>query len=185
MDSSKMSDELVASSGFGRSKPERSRIVGFGVAEVRGPDGAVKQRVEFHNLITDRGDEYYANLGAGEIEDLATGMRLGTSNASPSKGGAGAAIGNYVSGSNTAFESVNVSDKGAGDGHRITYVAEWGAGVATEDGIVEAVITNEDPLTDVAGNAGNTIARALLSPVVNKGPDDTLTFTWHHDFQGS
>lgn len=181
----KMADSVAATVGSSRGSIDGELIRGIGTFEVRGPDGELKQYGEFHNLITDRGDDYYASLGAGNTETVATGMRLGTGTTAVSKGGAGAAIVTYVAGSQKAFDTKADSDKGAGLGHRIAWVASWAAGVATASGIAEVVITNESPLTDVAGTATNTIARALLSPTVNKGADDTLTITWNHDFLGA
>ena len=162
-------------------------VIGHGIVEVHDADGNLKQSVEFSNLITDRGDEYYAKRGAGVNQTEVSGMRLGTGGStSPSKNGAGAAIVNYVTNSHRALtDSPSASDKGAGQGYRIEYVATWPAGTATANGINEVVITNESPLTNVAGNASNTISRAVLSHTVNKAAGDSLTVTWRHDFQGS
>jgi hypothetical protein len=44
---------------------------------------------------------------------------------------------------------------------------------------------NENVLTNATTAAANTISRALLSPVVNKGASDTLTITWQHDALGA
>jgi hypothetical protein len=187
LEQAKMVDKIVMEADYQRGEGDMEGIIGHGVAELRGPDGELKQVVEFKNLITDRGDEYYGKRGAGASETAATGMRLGTGGATaPSKNGAGSAIVTYTSGSNQALSgSPSVSDKGAGAGYRIEYAATWAAGTATANGINEVVITNESPLTNIAGAAANTIARGLLSPVVNKGAGDTLTVTWRHDFQGA
>ena len=165
---------------------DHNGITGHGVATVVGPDGEIKQQVPFRNLITDYGDEVYAARGIGTSEDPATGMRLGTGTTAVAKNGAGAAIVTYVSESSKEFDATfpSLSDKGAGSGHRITHQTTWDAGEATEDGIAEVVITNI-AIADVAGSAGDTISRALLSPAVDKSADDTLEIEWHHDFQGA
>lgn len=180
-------DTLAARFSAGREPIDPAAIAGFGTYRLIGPDGAIKQTGDFINLITDIGDQIYAEAGAGASPNLATGMRLGTGSTAPAKNGAGAAIVTYVSGSNKAIDGTypQTSDLGAGAGHRITYRTTWNAGEATATGIAEAVITNETPLTDVAGTAANTISRALISPVVNKGAADTLEVTWHHDFLGA
>jgi hypothetical protein len=166
---------------------EQNGVEGHGVATVYGPDGEIKQQVAFKNLITDTGDLVYATRGVGTGASVATGMRLGTGATAPAKSGAGAAIVTYVSASNVAFDGgfPALSDKGVGAGHRIAHQSTWAAGVATATGLAEVVITNETPLTNVAGTAANTIARALLSPTVDKGADDTLEVTWNHDFLGA
>lgn len=115
---------------------------------------------------------------------MVTGMRLGTGTTAVAKNGAGAAIVTYVTGSQKALDATYPTSAAA-SGRRIRYFVTWGAGVATANGIAEAVITNETPLSDVAGTAANTIARALISPTVNKAAGDTLTIQWDHTILGS
>lgn len=149
-----------------------------------GPDGELLSQGEVPNLITDTGDQYYAWRGAGTTTGpgaVATGMRLGTGTTAASKSGAGAAIGTYVNNSQRPLDSITPSSKGAGLGGRVAYLASWGGGVATANNISEVVITNETPLTNVAGSAATCLSRALLNPVVNKGANDTLAITWYHD----
>lgn len=133
-------------------------------------------------------------LGAGSAFGTATslaslpgesGMRLGTGTTAVAKTGAGAAIVTYVSGSNVAIDGGFPTSALSGSSRRIQYKTTWGAGVATASGIAEVVLTFEQPLTDVAGTAANTVSRALLSPVVNKGASDTLAVTWNHDLLGA
>ncbi len=184
-DLSSLTDGASAAAGFGRDAAEVGSISGFGVAEVRGPDGELKQRVEFHNLITEVGDQMYGERGAGLAGQPAapTGMRLGTGGGTaPSKTGAGAAAVAYVTGSAVAIGTPVSSLQGSS--RRITYSASWGAGVATATGINEVVLTNAT-VADVAGTAADTISRALLSPTVNKGAGDTLAVTWTHDLLGA
>ncbi len=189
-------DSLAAAMRSRRDPIERAGIYGHATYELRNAAGEliqvghlVKPDGSLGNLITDVGDEYNARKNAHDVGTVAdtTGMRLGTGGATAAaKNGAGAAIVTYVSGSNKAFDSApSVSDLGAGSGHRATRVTTWAAGEATANGIDEAVITNESPLTDVAGAAANTIARGILSPVVNKAAGDELTITWHMDFNGT
>lgn len=149
--------------------------------------GKVLEVVHFENLVTEIGDQYYGERAAGIATppDQVTGMRLGTGSTTPSKTGAGAAIVTYVSGSNKAIDGSYPQSSKPSSARRITWLVAWAAGEATANGIAEVVLTNETPLTNVAGSAANTIARALLSPTVDKGADDTLTITWHHDILAS
>lgn len=163
-------------------------IVGWGLARVFDESGRLVQAVPFANLITDYGDEFYIRSGARvSTPNPVSGIRLGTGLTAAAKNGAGAAIVTYVAGSAKAIDGgfPTAASKGAGAGWRATYQASWPAGVATANGISEAVITNETALTDVAGVAGNTLSRALLSSIVNKGPSDSLVITWQHDFLGA
>ena len=109
----------------------------------------------------------------------------GTGVTAAAKTGAGAAIVTYVAASQKALDATYPQSSLSGSSRRIQYVTTWGAGVATATAIAEAVITNETPITNVAGTAANTIARALLSSTVNKEAGDTLVLTWNHDLLGA
>lgn len=116
-----------------------------------------------------------------------SGMRLGTGATAAAKTGAGAAIVTYTPAttSSKALDSGFPTSALNGSSRRIQYKTSWAAGEATITGLAEVVITIEQPLTDVAGTAANTISRALLSPTVNKGASDTLAVTWNHDLLGA
>ena len=160
-----------------------------GIVEVRLYDGDGELTYEqiIRNLVTQVGDQYYGEraAGIGSPPAQVTGFRLGTGSTAPAKTGAGAAIVTYTTGSNIAVDGTYPQSSLNGASRRITWRGTWGAGVATATGLNEVVLTNETPLTNVAGTAANTIARALLSPVVNKGAADTLEVTWHHDLLGA
>jgi hypothetical protein len=173
-------------------RPDVRDVVGFhghGWWEVRGPDGELKQLGVFTNLVTQVGDQYYMERAAGIASPpgQVTGMRLGDGTTAPAKTGAGAAIVTYTS----AITAAKAIDGGfptsalVGSARRIQWKTSWAAGEATHSGFAEVVITNESPLTDVAGSAANTISRALVSPVANKGSLDTLSITWNHDGAGA
>lgn len=169
---------------------DRVGIVGIVLGELFDGDGTLIDYVETHNLITDKGDQYYGERAAGIASPpgQVTGMRLGTGVTAASKTGAGAAIGTYITGSNAAIVGgfpTSSQPGGAGTARFITWQATWGAGVATANSISEAAITNETPLTDVAGTAANTISRVVLSPVINKGVNDSFTLTWIHALLGA
>lgn len=177
-----------------RQTRDEAGIFGWGWAELHSGEGDLLQVVEFANRITDVGDEYYAKRGIAAVAPAApadvnkiSGMRLGTGTTATAKNGAGAAIVTYTTASHLALDATfpSAATIGAGAGWRNTFKTTWGAGVATASGLAEVVITNETPLTNVAGTAANTPSRALLSPVVNKGASDTLAVTWQHDLLGA
>lgn len=153
-----------------------------------GPFGElyVVQRQLVENLVTQVGDEYYGERAAGIASPPAqvTGMRLGTGTTAAAKTGAGAAIVTYVTGSDQAIEAGFPTSALNGSARRIQWQSIWDPGVATANDITEAVITNETPLTDVAGTAADTIARVVFT-AVDKGALDTLTITWSHDILGA
>jgi len=163
-------------------------IKGLVVVELFDQRGKLKHYEEVINRITDVGDQYYAEraAGIGSPPNQVTGMRLGKSSTAAAKTGAGAFIGTYITASQVAISSGPTSSQpgGAGTARRIAWVSTWAAGVATDTGIQEVVITNETPITNVAGTAANTIARAVLTSF-DKGAGDTLTITWNHDLLGA
>jgi hypothetical protein len=186
-DKAKFTDEIIARRIHETALEEELGLKGAGVALLFDEDGELKQRVEFDNLITQVGDQYYGERAAGIASPpgQVTGMRLGTGATAVAKTGAGAAIVTYKAGSQKAIDGGFPTSALSGASRRIAWQATWGAGVATQDGLNEVVITNESPITDVAGSAANTIARALLNPVVNKGANDTLVVLWNHDALGA
>lgn len=166
-------------------------LTGGGWAELR-RDGELVDLVVFANLITDVGDEYYGERAANisSPPNQVTGMKLGTGSTTPSKTGAGAAIVTYVS-SITASKAIEATwpqssqPGGAGTARQIQWRVTWNAGEATQNGLAEAVVSNQTALADTAGTAADTIARALLSPSINKGASDVLTLTWNHNLLGA
>lgn len=114
----------------------------------------------------------------------AAGMKLGTGSTAVAKNGAGAALVTYQSGSNIVFDAT-FPISSSSSGRRIQYKTTWNAGVATVNGLNEVVIVNENVFADATTAAANTISRALLSPVVNKGASDTLAVTWNHTLLGA
>lgn len=181
-------DKMVARLSRGRGPEDGAPLSGWVEATLRDHRGRVKLHVVTRNIITEVGDQYYGDAGAGlhasgNVADPnpVSGMRLGTGTTTPAKTGAGAAIVTYISGSAKAIDSGFPTSALNSGKRRITWETTWAAGEATNSAIAEVVITNESPLSDVAGSASDTISRALLSPTVDKQAGDTLTVTWHHD----
>lgn len=142
----------------------------------------VHEQIE-ENLVTQLGDQMYAEAAAAIYGAPPTpiGMRLGTGTTAAAKTGAGAAIVTYLSGSQVTISSGWPQSSLVSAKRRITYRGEWAAGVATNSAIAEAVLTNESPLTNVAGAEANTIARLVFSPTINKSSSQVMQLDWHHD----
>lgn len=180
----RVSDKLDVMSGFVRPQTELTLVRGLVHYVLTGPDGEIKLDEVVENLITQIGDQVYGERGAGlgGAPAAAVGMQLGTGSTAPAKTGAGAAVVSFVTGSYKALTGAAASSL-SGSSRRISYSASWAAGDATADGIQEVVLVNSTATT--AQLAATTLARALLSPIVNKGANDTLTVTWHHDLLGA
>lgn len=168
-------------------------LVGHGFWELLDEHGELLERGEFTNIITQVGDQYYSERAAGIASPPAqvTGMQLGTGATALAKTGAGAAIVTYIAGSAKAIDGgfpVSIAP-GAAGGHasarRIQWKTSWAAGEATNAAISEVVLINQAVATNAAAAAANTISRALFSPTIPKGANDTLAVIWNHDSLGA
>jgi hypothetical protein len=149
-------------------------------------------RQEMENLVTDVGDQMYGDAYAGlhanatvTDPDPVTGMQLGTGATAAAKTGAGAATVTYISGSNVAIDAGFPTSTSPGAARRISWETTWGAGVATNAAIAEAVITNDIGLPDVTSIEADTISRVVFGATIDKQAGDTLVVTWHHDLLGA
>jgi len=188
-DSSRVTDAFTIALDRARDLVDGSGLVGFGVVEVRGPDGELKQVEPFANLITTAGDEYYAKKGIVGVSPanpsaptVAARMKLGTGTTAAAKSGAGAVLVTWL---NTAvFDATfpSAAAVGGDGGWNATYKTTWAAGTATNSAITEATISSDT--TGAVGLAADTISRVVFS-AVNKGASDSLAITWTHKFLGA
>lgn len=192
VDNAGVSDNVTYEIGDATSKDWTRRhtdkvgVVGRVTARLYGPDGNLKYSETGYNLITDAGDDHLANRMFDDAQNIVTGMRLGTGATAAAKAGAGGAIVTYITGSQEALDATAVaSDKGAGLGARTTHISTWIAGDVTNAAIAEVVLTDETPLTDVAGVLADTVARFVFGATIDKQAGDSLAVTWEVDFLGS
>lgn len=159
-------------------------IRGHLIVELFDEFGNLKDYQEVENLITQVGDQYYAERAAGVAGAPAviTGMQLGTGTTAPAKTGAGAAIVALIASSLVANSGLPASSL-SGSSRRLAYAASWPAGTATNAAIAEIALVNQAVATQTVAPAANTISRALIT--VNKGAADVLNVTWNHDFLGA
>jgi hypothetical protein len=152
-------------------------------------NGELIERFEGHNIVTQVGDQVYAERGAAVsgAPAAATGMKLGTGSTAVAKTGAGAALVTYLTGSNKAFDATYpqsavklaaTSPATTYDARKITYKRIYAPGEATSASpITEAVIVNENIATDATSVAANTLHRVLIAGIAAKAAGDTLTVT--------
>lgn len=164
---------------------ESSVIVprGWVVAELRGPDGYLKQRLEGSNLVTGQGDKFAA--AAMYTAAYSTwGMKLGTDTEAATKTGAGSfiAVADYVAGSAKALDDSTPKTGATAD--IVQFRRLWAAGEGTSATI------NRVSITDNTTNAGeadatHTYAISVFGAEINKGASDTLTVTWSVTYLGA
>lgn len=186
VDRTHLTDEVIPQVSYRRG-PADDLVAIRGLLHVvlTGPDGQTKYDEWINNLVTQIGDQYYGEraAGIGGAPAAVTGMQLGTGATAAAKTGAGAAIVTLVPSSLVGL-SGTPSSALEGSSRRIGYAVSWGAGVATANGIQEVALVNQSTGTQTVAPASATIARALLSPVVNKAALDVLNITWYHDLLG-
>ena len=147
--------------------------------------GKVKSEGNFKNLITQVGDQVYAERGAGIMTLSApVGAKLGTGTTTPSKTGAGAALGTYIATSNIVHDATYPQSALNGASRRITYKFTFGAGVGTTATAIGEIALTNDANANATSTAANTVARALISPGA-KAAADVLTITWTQDALGA
>lgn len=160
---------------------------GHGTVLLLDGDGKVKQLVPFANLVTQVGDQYWGERAAGIASPPAqvTGMQLGTGTTAVAKTGGGSAIVTLVASSLVAIDSGFPTSALSGSARRIQFKTTWVAGVATASAIAEVALGNQSTGTQTVMPSANTIARALLSPTVNKAAGDQLSCLWSVDLLGA
>ena len=179
-------DGVVAAMTRKRQHDDDAHLRGYVVAILRGPDGEIKQIEEGYNLVTDNGDERIARRIFDDAIVIVTGMRLGTGVTAAAKNGAGANIVTYIATSQEALDApATHSDKGAGAGYRAIHICTWIAGDITNSAIAETVLTDETPITDVAGTVTNVVARFVFAATIDKQVLDSLQVTWNLDVLGA
>lgn len=162
--------------------PEKLQIRTNVVAELRGPDGRLKQREEVHNLVTDVGDNYLASLAYGTA-GWTYRMKTGSASTAAAKNGAGSfvAAGDYNSGSAHAMDatypkvgaSTNISQ----------YKVSWTAGQNTNTIRRVSLVDNA---TDAGeADATHTMATAVFAADIPKSAGDTLQVVWTVTFTGA
>ena len=153
------------------------------IAELRGPDGKLKQRLVQHNLVTDEGDAKAAEAMFTAAYST-WGMKLGTANTAASKSGAGSyiAVADYVSGSAQALDD-STPKAGATD-DIVQFRRLWAAGEGTDNTINRVSICANT--TDAGeGDATGTYAIAVFAAQIAKAAGDTLTVTWNVTYLGA
>ena len=183
-----MGDSVETAMSRVREAKSNVPIGGNVIVELFGPDGVLKYHEIGENLVTDYGDEHVGERMYLDAQDIVTGMRLGdqVAPAAASKAGTGAAIQAYLTGSNEDLDAVPIGvDKGTLLGWRVPHICTWIAGDITDPAISEVVLSDETPLTDVAGVVGDTVARFIFASTIDKQAGDSLVVTWNVDFLGA
>lgn len=151
------------------------------VAVLKGRDD-IQRLIPGANVVTDDGDQYYAEAAAGAPSWAVGGMRLGTDNTAPTKSDTD--VTSFLSGSGKAMDSGypktnddDTDNTGAG-ADIVTWRVSYGTGEANGTGIVELAIV--DNITTPT----KALAHALFSAGFDKTSSDTLKVFVNHTMNG-
>jgi hypothetical protein len=168
---------------LGPGKMDKCGLTGQVIVELHDQYGNLKERQVFHNIVTDKGDDF-AKSAIYTAAYTTWGMKLGTATTTATKSGAGSycAVADYVSGSAQALD--DSTPKQGASAIICQFRNQWAAGEATNSNINRVSIV--DNTTDAGeADATHTYAIAVFSGAINKGASDTLTVTWNVTYLGA
>lgn len=134
------------------------------------------------NVVTNGGDQYYAEAAAGTPSWSVAGMRLGTDNTTPTKSDTD--VTTFLSGSGKAIDSGypktddDDSDNTGAGVDIVTWRVSYGTGEANGTGIAELAIV------DNLSTPTKALAHALFAASFDKTSSDTLKIFLNHEMAG-
>ena len=154
------------------------------LAVLIGPDG--RRLHAGSNIVTNAGDEHYAERGAGETPSIAFasgGLRLGSAATAPAKTDTDVTtfIASTAKALSATYPKTNDADSdNTGSGVDIvTWLFEYGKPDFNANGIAEGAIVNNTTTPTAA------LTHFLFGAAFNKTADDTLKVFVNHEFLGS
>ena len=146
-----------------------------------------KKIIKAHNIITNKGDVYYAQLGAGEaVDDDFThenaGLRLGTGSAAPEK--TSGDVTTEASAGRMAVDAgyPKTDDDDGDNGDAGTKVVTWRYSYTTAQGNIENI--RELAIVDNRTTPTAALCHALFDAAFTKTDSDTLKIFVNHSFLG-
>jgi hypothetical protein len=142
-----------------------------------------KRRIWGKNILTTKGNQYYAAAGAAEASAFTlTALRLGINSTAPSAGDADVLTSFASCGQaldvDYPMTSDTDTDNTSAASNVVTWRATWGTADASQAGIVEVAVA------DSYANPSNIINRALFTAAFDKTSSDTLKIFVNHTFSG-
>lgn len=161
---------------------DHSRVKGRVTLIKRGSDG--KEKIENHNIVTSQGDALLADLlcqspSRNKVDQANGIIQLGTGwTGNDTKNNTG--CNSPFSGGNRGLDTDYPRSKGAwgqADDNVVVYRCSFPAGTLNQEGIDEVALMN--------GAAGDCLAYAQITPVINMALTDSLQILWEISFLGS
>ena len=138
-----------------------------------------------HNLVVNEGDDYLVDqLATTPAQDAMAYMALGTGYTAVAKDDTWLESG-YADNGKALDATYPQIKAGGGNENILQYKTTFDAGEATQNGIDEILISNAAPEGGGGEPTGQILARAQITPEVNKAASDTLVATWELTFLGA
>jgi hypothetical protein len=134
------------------------------------------------NVVTNDGDQYYAEAAVGSPSWAVAGMRLGTGATAPSK--TDTDVTTFLAGSGKAIDGTypktndDDSDNTGAGIDVVTWRVSYGTGEANGSGIQELAVT------DSSSTPTKALTHALFAASFSKTSSDTLKVFVNHTFNG-
>ena len=163
----------------------KMKLSGNCVAVLRNAKTGEIRRFTAENLVTDDGDQYYAEGAVGSPSKAMQGFQLGSDPASADVAKADTDVNSYLASKATdgtyPQTSDDDTDNSSGAVDVVTWRCSFGAGEANVNSISEVAVVNSigDGLPTAA------ICHAVFATPFNKTSDDTLKVFVNHEFSGS
>lgn len=169
------------------SQDENIHIIGRVLAVLENKKTGRKKLIHGVNIVTTKGDKYYAQMAAGETPDddfdaAGGGLRLGDDNTTPTK--ADNDVTSFLSGSAHALDATyeqtddqDADNTGAGDD-----IVTWRYSYTTGEGNVVDII--EGVIVDDRTTPTGALTHFLFAGVFTKTSSDTLKIFVNHEMNG-
>lgn len=166
---------------------ENIGLTGQILAVLRNTRTGEKTVLQAHNIITNDGDDYYAQMGAGEAPDndftaAAAGLRLGTGTAAPTKSSTDVTTENSEGRMDVDAGYPKTDDDDPDNGGADTDVVTWRYSYTTAQGNIANIA--ELAIVDNRTTPTAALCHALFSGAFTKADTDTLKIFVNHDFNG-
>jgi len=166
---------------------EQISIVGKVIAVLENKKTGKKKIIHGFNIVTDKGDKYYAQSAVAEapsddFDAVAGGLRLGSDNTAPTK--ADNDVTTFLAGSAHALDATYplTDDPDADNSGKGVDIVSWRYSYLTSEGNVDAII--EGAIVDDRTTPTGALSHFLFAASFNKTSSDTLKVFVNHEMDG-
>jgi len=168
-------------------KDDRVQIIGNVIAVIENVKTGHKRIVHGVNIITDKGDKFYAQMACAETPDddfdgASSGLRMGSDNTTPVK--ANNDVGTFLAGTAHALDGgyEKTDDDDPDNTGKGIDIITWRYSYLTSEGNADAII--EGAIVDDKVTPTGALCHFLFAAAFDKTASDTLKVFVNHTFNG-